>query len=327
MSLPHASTTNGSISHVVLIVTFPVKVVTRTVHSDWRNLGLYGLLILLVACLFGFIISDSLVRPLKRIGSAVEAIGSGRLDVRAPVTVGPVELRRLAEAINSTAARLITLLEAQRTFVEDASHQLRTPLTALQLHLENLQHSGEVSDTEDLAAVLSEVARLNGLVDSLLALARNESRKPILIPVDVHDVALERVEFWRPYAEERGLDIEATLATKLEVLVIEGILEQVLDNLLSNAFDATAPGGRIRIDAIAALDYVELHVIDNGAGLGPNERELALQRFWRGRGSSDEGSGLGLSIVDQLIRLSGGSFELREAPGGGVDATILLRKV
>jgi signal transduction histidine kinase len=327
MRLPHATDPSGSIDHVVLVVTYPVKVVAKTIHSDWRNLGLYGVLILIVACLFGLVEADSLVRPLKRIVKAVEAIGSGQLDERAPVNEGPVELRSLAESINATAARLITLLEAQRAFVEDASHQLRTPLTALQLHLENLQYSTGEAGAEDLAAVLAEVGRLNGLVDSLLALARNESRRPILIPIDLHRVVLERVEYWKPFAEERQLELTANVDSTVDVLVIEGVMEQVLDNLLSNAFDATPPGGQVRVSANEKLDYVEVHVIDNGSGLEPHERELALRRFWRGQTSSDEGSGLGLSIVDQLIRLSGGSFELREASEGGVDATITLRRV
>jgi len=324
MSLPRASNPNGNIEHAVLVMTYPVKVVARTIHSDWRNLALYGFLILIAACLFGLVVSDSLTRPLRRIGVAVEAIRSGQLDVRAPISAGPIELRRLAASINATAARLISLLEAQRAFVEDASHQLRTPLTALQLHLENLEHSG--GSAEDFAAVLAEVDRLNGLVDSLLALARNESRKPILVAVDLAHVVHERVEYWRPFAEERELRLDASAESRAEVLAIEGVVEQILDNLLSNAFEAAPKGGWVRVSIDVKVDDLELHVIDNGSGLGPEERVLALRRFWRGRSSSDDGSGLGLSIVDQLIRLSGGSFELREATGGGVDATVVLRR-
>lgn len=326
MQLPHASTPSNSMNRVVLVMTYPVKVVAKTIHSDWRNLGLFGVLILVAACLFGLVVSDSLARPLKRIGGAVEAIGSGQLDVRAPVTAGPIELRRLAGSINATAARLISLLAAQRAFVEDASHQLRTPLTALQLHLENLQHSSGYEGAEDLAAVLAEVGRLNRLVDSLLALARNESRKPILVPLRLQQIVLERVDYWRPFAEERQVELTWSVDESIEIMAIEGVMEQVLDNVLSNAFEATPPIGRVRVSGIEFGDIVELHVIDNGIGLDSLERELALHRFWRGQASSDEGSGLGLAIVDQLIRLSGGSFELREATDGGIDATIVLAR-
>ena len=327
MRLPHASNPAKSINHVVLIVTYPVTVVTKTIHSDWRNLGLYGAVMLAIAYILGFLLSNSLTRPLRRISSAVDAIGGGQLGVRAPVDEGPPELRRLAQAINSTSARLINLLEAQKTFVEDASHQLRTPLTALQLHLENIQYGETDLAVEDFQSVLSEVGRLNHLVDSLVALARNESRDPLLEVVDLAAVTEERVTFWRPFAEEQDLKLEISASPGLETFAISGVLEQILDNLLSNAFDATPAGGRIRVEAFASSDAtVEIHVIDSGPGLQPSERELALRRFWRGRDNTSDGSGLGLAIVDQLVRLSGGSIELRAATTHGLDATVLLHR-
>ncbi len=325
MSLPHAAVPAHSITDVKLIVTYPERIVTRAIRSDWRNLALVGLLMLAVACLLGVVISSSLVRPLRRIGRAVDAIGNGELDVRVPDHEGPSELRRLAQAINATTARLITLLEAQRRFVADASHQLRTPLTALQLHLENLQSAGATTSPDDVSSVLSEVGRLNRLVDSLLALARNESRSPVLVTVSVKYLVIERVEYWRPFAEEHGLNLYVVAPSEISIVVVDGALEQVLDNLLSHAFDATPRGGSIRVLVTRVGTTVELHVIDYGVGLSPEQRELALRRFWRGRQSDVEGSGLGLAIVDQLVRLSGGTIQLRANPGGGIDATVIFR--
>jgi signal transduction histidine kinase len=312
---------------VVLVVTAPVLAVNSRIRSDWRDLALYGLLMLVLACLFGFIISGSLVRPLRKISRAVEAIGGGSLDVRAPETMGPRDLRVLGQVINATSARLITLLEAQRTFVEDASHQLRTPLTSLQLQIENLQRgSGSTSDV-DLTNVLSEMERLSRLVNSLLALARNESRTSILVPVDLRDLLNERAEVWGPLAGELGLTLHVSTDPSLIALAVEDALEQILDNLLANAFDATPSGGAIRIVATREDERVELHVIDNGPGLSATERTNALRRFWRGRQNASEGTGLGLAIVDQLVQLSGGSIELHDAAGGGLDATITLRRL
>jgi signal transduction histidine kinase len=219
------------------------------------------------------------------------------------------------------------LLEIQQAFVADASHQLRTPLTALQLHLENLQRGDGSSGADDLNAVLAEVGRLNRLVDSLLVLAVNESRHLDLLTVNLHDAILERADVWHPLAEELDLRLETSVAANLEGIAVAGVLEQILDNLLSNAFDATPAGGRISIEANQVSDAIELHVIDDGPGLEPDERVLALQRFWRRRDNNSVGAGLGLAIVDQLVRLSGGSVELREAASGGIDATITLRRV
>jgi signal transduction histidine kinase len=327
MRLPHDASDVARIDGSVLIVTFPVTIVTSAVHGNWRNLALYGLVMLVAAIGFGFLISTSLTRPLRRIGRAVEAIGGGELRIRAPVDEGPPELRRLAEAINAMSARLVDLLEAQKTFVEDASHQLRTPLTALQLHLENLQFGERQARPDDFIPVLSELSRLRRLVESLLELARNESRPAILTVIDLAAIARARVDYWRPLAAEHGIVLNASGDLELATLAIEGVMEQVIDNLLSNAFDATAPGGRINVETRVVGGHGELHVIDNGVGMNPANRRLALRRFWRARDNPAEGTGLGLAIVEQLVRLSGGGIELREAPGGGVDATVVLRRV
>ena len=326
MRLPHDRSDAARIDQAVLVVTFPVTIVTRAVHGNWRNLALYGLMMLLAAVGFGFLISTSLTRPLRRIGRAVEAIGAGELRIRAPVDEGPPELRRLAESINAMSARLVDLLKAQTTFVEDASHQLRTPLTALQLHLENLQYGGKTGP-DDFIPVLSELSRLRRLVESLLELARNESRPAILSVIDLATIARSRVDYWRPLAAEHGITLNSSGSHELGALAIDGVMEQVIDNLLANAFDATPSGGRIMVDTLLADEHAEVHVIDNGVGMSPTDRRLALRRFWRARENTAEGSGLGLAIAEQLVRLSGGGIELRESPGGGVDATVTLRRV
>jgi signal transduction histidine kinase len=199
-------------------------------------------------------------------------------------------------------------------------------LTSLQLHLENLQVAESVSNENDLNNVLAEMNRLSRLVDSLLALARNESKTPVLVAVDVRELVAERAEVWRALAAEMDLEIVIDAPGELRALAVEDVLEQVLDNLLSNAFDATPAGGRVKIESFAADNHIEIHVIDNGPGLSPAEREMALRRFWRGRENQSEGTGLGLSIVAQLVQLSSGSIELREAKGGGLDAAITLRR-
>ena len=314
----------------VLLVTLSATIVNGAVRGGWLKLGAFGLAVLAVATALGLVISGSVTRTLRRIESAVTAIGGGSLDARAPTNSGPAELRRLASAINSTAARLIRVLEAQRTFVADASHQLRTPLTALRLRLENIRGADAPLDTHDLDAALTEVSRLSRLVEALLALTRSEAEQPMLVRVDVGGVVDERLEAWKPLADEQHLSLDASLksgASPLAALACPEALEQVLDNLLANAFEATPQGGLVRIEAFQSDQFVEIHVIDNGPGLDPVERERAFDRFWRGRASGHEGAGLGLAIVDQLVRLSGGSSELREARDGGTDATVRLQAV
>ncbi|HQU27055.1 MAG TPA: HAMP domain-containing sensor histidine kinase, partial [Acidimicrobiales bacterium] len=281
----------------------------------------FALLILLVAVALGYVLSTSLTRTVRQIGQAVEAIGQGQLETTAPTDLGPPELRRLAEAINATAARLIRLLELERTFVENASHQLRTPLAALQLHVENLQGGLEGPDVASFEPVRREVARLARLVSSLLEMARIEAAPAVVSTVDLAGVARERVDYWQPFADELGIVLAYEGPESLTVRAVDGVCEQVVDNLLSNAFDASPSGGPVRVTVSSNGTGAHLHVVDAGVGLSEDERHAALGRFWRGTPET-EGTGLGLAIVDQLVRLSGGTVALLEAKTGGVDASV-----
>ena len=111
---------------------------------------------------------------------------------------------------------------------------------------------------------------------------------------------------------------------RLGALAGPGFLEQVLDNLLANAIDATPPGGSVSISAGHHGGHVVLHVVDTGAGMAPADRTRAFDRFWRPEGAPPEGTGLGLAIVAQLVRVSGWPYAARGRPGGGVDAVVRL---
>ena len=111
----------------------------------------------------------------------------------------------------------------------------------------------------------------------------------------------------------------------MRALAGPGYLEQVLDNLLANAFDATPPGGAVRLSVVRTGDDVDVHVIDSGRGMRAEDRARAFDRFWRSEGSSADGSGLGLAIVAQLVHVSGGTCWLEAGPAGGIDAVVRLQ--
>jgi signal transduction histidine kinase len=232
-------------------------------------------------------------------------VGACELTARAPEDDGPPEVRRLAEELNRTTGKLAALLASQEQFVADASHELRTPLTALRLRLEN-------GDTE---AALGESQRLARLVDELLALARIDASTVASNRVDLGSLVARRLELWEPFAAEHGVALTSSV-DGAGVRAGAARVEQVLDNLLSNAIDASPPGSEIRI----AADHRELHVIDEGPGLTEEQRARAFDRFWRNRKGS--GSGLGLAIAKRLVEQDGGSIELREARSGGVEAVV-----
>jgi signal transduction histidine kinase len=305
---------------VVLLVAESAAPLHSRVRSHFIMLALFGFGVLAVATALGTILARSLTQPLDGIEAAVAAVGAGRLSERAPVARGPSELKALAETVNEMADRLEELVHTQRAFLADASHQLRTPLTALRLRLENLEDTLEIDHRADLTAALGETDRLSRIVDGLLTLARAEGGvRPRREPVDV-EAAL---------AEERQVSLEPPRAPSAQVrplraLACEGHLQQVLDNLLANALEATPAGAKVSLDAVRVGDRIEVHVVDDGPGMSPGDRTRAFDRFWRQEGAPHGGTGLGLAIVAQLARMSGGTAWLDASPAGGVDAVVRL---
>ena len=167
--------------------------------------------------------------------------------------------------------------------------------------------------------------RLARIVGDLLALARADAAEAPADDLDLRELVVGRVEAWSALAAERGVELAVALAGRPRARAGRERLDQVLDNLLSNALEASPEGGTIRVESCDDGGWVELHVADEGPGLPPDDRDRAFDRFWRGR--PGPGSGLGLAIVRRLVGIDGGEVELRESPGGGVDAVVRLRPV
>lgn len=320
----------------VLLVAQQAAPLHSHIDGDLARLAIFGAAMLAVAAAAGTLIARSLTRPLAEIESAVASLGGGDLAERAPTGRGPAELVALGRTVNEMAERLEELLHTQRAFVADASHQLRTPMTALRLRLENLEGAlGGDDATSDLGPAIAEADRLSRVVDGLLALARTDGTRPGREPVDVAEALRERVEAWGPLAEERQVRLVAAEGPgaadgrdgAATALACPGYLEQVLDNLLANALDATPEGGTVTLAGGRDGDAVEIHVVDTGPGMSAEERTRAFDRFWQKDGEPHEGAGLGLAIVAQLVRASGGSARLEAAPGGGLDAVVRLEAV
>lgn len=316
-------------------VTYSTDQLDARVRRYWLGLAGVAVVSLAAAALVGVTFARWVGRPLDRVRLAAVDLGRGDLAVRAPEGDGPPEVRQLAHSFNATAARLEHLVTAQEAFVADASHQLRTPLTALRLRLEVL--AGDVADLvegaeagapsvgEDLEAALAEVSRLSRLVDGLLALARAEREDAQLTAqaLVAADVLAERATAWEPLAAEH----DVVLAVRPTTAVLRATPDrfvQVVDNLVANAVEASPPGGAVELWAEPAAGGVEVHVADEGPGMGEEQRQRAFDRFWRsGEGRTGlGGSGLGLSIVARLVAADGGRAELRAAPTGGIDAVV-----
>ncbi len=300
----------------------------QRVHTAWLALVALAGGVLVAVALLGLVVARSVTGPLTHLERAARRLGGGDLGARAPANTGPAEVRALSREFNSMAGRLEELVAAQRGFVADASHQLRSPLTALRLRLENISATQPSADTDtDTDAILVELDRLSRVVDGLLVLARSEGQRPERAPINIDAVVADRFDAWSALAEEAGVTLDVDLPPRAPVFawLVPGHLEQIVDNLLANALEATPPGRSVHASVGCDGGIVEVHVADEGRGMGEHERRHAFDRFWRGSASRPgAGSGLGLSIVRQLARTSSAEVELREAPGGGVDAVVRM---
>ncbi|MFE4703507.1 sensor histidine kinase [Streptomyces sp. NPDC056738] len=315
---------SGTTIRGALRLTYPMAMVTDRIHTIWLALALAGACVLAAVALVAFTLARWITRPLRTLHRATTQLADGRLTNPPDATSGPPELRELAASFTHTATRLQQLLDAQQAFAGEASHQLKTPLTALRLRLENFEPYLDPRAHDSLDETIGEVERLGRMVHGLLALARLENSATTPEPTDLDAVLAERAAMWDSLAAERYVTVTVTGTTAGRVWAIPGALEQVIDNLVANALRVSPPGTTL---TLTRAPGAELHVIDQGPGMPPADRERAFDRFWRASDSHHDGTGLGLPIIRHLVRASGGEITLHPAPGGGLDARVHLQPV
>ena len=266
-----------------------------------------GLAALLLGLVLAWILAGSLARPLRALASTARRVEEGEVDARADI-IGAREQQEVAIAFNEMTDRLGQVLEAQREFVGNASHQLRTPLTGLRLRLEA---AGLKSDDEavrrELELAEAEVERLTRLLNSLLTLARTGDRPPVRAPLSLRSAAESAYERWRPRADASGHALALDGDGDALVRASDEDVAITLDNLIENAL-VYAPTG-----TTVTLTWDEggrLAVLDEGPGIEPGDERRVFERFRRGR-TDRPGTGLGLAIVEALARRWGGTASIR----------------
>jgi signal transduction histidine kinase len=287
------------------------------------------LLALAVPILVGFVLMGAWVLtgralvPVSRIRAEVEDIEATRLGSRLKVPDTGDEIAQLASTMNHMLDRLDASARAQRQFVSDASHELRSPLAVIQQHAEVAKlHPGSVSVDELAGVVLAEGARLQGLVDALLLLARlDEPPQRRLEAVDLDDLALDEVHRSRQGDVQLvGSDISAA-----RVYGDPRLLAQVVRNLVDNAVRHARTRVSVSLNVVEA--NVVLTVDDDGGGIPADSRPKVFDRFVRldeARARDEGGAGLGLSIVREIVTAHHGSVTIEEAPGGGARFVVVL---
>ncbi len=279
----------------------------------------------LLAALVWAIVTWSL-RDLRRISAE---IGERAPEHMSPLPIErvPKEIERMVSAVNNLLARLQIALARERRFTADAAHELRTPIAALKVHADNLRTArNEVEADESRQQLDRGIERIERLVAQLLTLNRVEpdAAMPAPVPIDVDAIVRQQVEALRPLAEVRRIGLESQISP-VRLLGDGPALESLVRNLLDNALRYAPEGGRVRIALGHSDNTATLCVDDSGPGIPPEARERVFERFHREAGSGVEGSGLGLSIVREVLALHGGRIELDTAPElGGLRVRIVL---
>jgi signal transduction histidine kinase len=222
------------------------------------------------------------------------------------------------------------MLENQQHFSGAVSHQLRTPLTALRLRLDQAQDA--VGDgTSPVAVALEasrvEIDRLQEMIEQLLALSRLEGGSAATVTVNASIIVRNRIAVWESLAAERHITLKVLGLDSAPCVALEGALEQIVDNYIDNALTAAPVDSTITIEVQRIQRHIHVDVIDEGSGLSEEKRALAFERFWRGATTENApGTGLGLAIVRQLAVASGGVAELLPRTDGkrGLVARISL---
>ena len=314
-----------------VIVANSLAEVDRTLNRLGFFFLVLGLLALLaIALVSRWIIAISL-KPLEAVEETAEAIAAGDLSARLPAAKPDTEVGRLTTSLNTMLGRIEESFAARvssesklRRFVADASHELRTPLTAIrgfaELHRQGAV-VGEEKTKELVGRIEKESIRMSSLVEDLLLLARlDQSREMAQDPVDLNLLLTEAVASAKAAGPNHPIELSLPSA-EVFVLGDSQRIHQVVANLLANARTHTPDGSQIKVSLEQGVAETIISVSDNGPGLSESDQERIFERFFRADPSrartSGEGSGLGLSIVDAVMKAHGGYVSVKSKLGEG----------
>ena len=303
-------------------ITRNVQDVSNAIRDATVGLVIVGVAGLLAGLLIAYGLAASFARPLTRLAGTAERLGEGDLSARAGDVGGADEIEELARSFDEMAGRMERTVQAQREFVANASHQLRTPLTGMKLRLESARD--RIEDPElraQLDAADLEVDRLSETVDRMLVMSKRiEQGDPT--HVDLADAAGRASARWQERATAKGVEVRIAG----EHAVGQGNpadLDQAIDNLIDNALAYGA--GPLELETSTDAGQAMLAVRDHGPGIPAGEQQRVTERFYRGKTAPSGGSGLGLAIARDLTERWGGSLLVRDADGGGARIEIRLR--
>ena len=315
---------NGQTVGAVRVTQSVEEVNNRVRRSVLALIGI-GAFALLLGLALAWVLAETLSRPLRQLAASARRVEAGDLSARAEVK-GATEQQEVARAFNDMTERLGRVLEAQREFVSNASHQLRTPLTGLRLRLESAAMKAADPDLEaELNAAEHEVDRLARLLTALLTLAREGQAPTPGRAVSLEEAAAGAHARWSDRAEQDSGRIALEGSEAVTACASDDDVAIMLDNLVENAIHYSPPGTTVSIRWGQTGTEVWLAVEDEGPGIAPGEEETLFDRFARGTaGKTMPGTGIGLAVVQMLARRWRGRASIRNRPEGGARVEVWL---
>ncbi|PZG03969.1 HAMP domain-containing sensor histidine kinase [Nonomuraea aridisoli] len=301
-----------------------VNVQTLATLRDYSLLTLAGLYVASLG--IGWVLSGRVLRPVRSITRTAEEIQATDLKRRIKLNGPRDELKDLADTIDTMLDRLEEAFRAQRQLIDDASHELRSPLTIIRANVDAVLAAPDASEAERVRAVAivdRATTRMTRLVEDLLATARRQGTAFADADVDLARVVAEACEEYAAPAAARDLTISRDLSPGLDTTGDSDALRRAVSNLLSNAVRLSPPGGTIRVAAGRDSGWLWAAVRDDGPGIREADQVRVFDRFWRGEASRrDRHTGLGLAIVRQIVESHGGRVAVYSRLGQG--ATFVL---
>ena len=316
-------------------VSIPTAPSYAEMRQTWLTFLVIGGVVLLVTIAASTLIARQIAVPVRKLTATSEQIAAGRLDERVSPE-GPNEIRRLGVVFNQMAERVQEMIAQQRAFVDNAAHELRSPLTSLRLRIEMLQTrgKGDAGLTQRyLGQMEREVGYLQRLVDHLLALAsvENSDLAAPKAPLDLARILYDVTDEMGEVARQAGLALQTDIPEHLPTL--EANAEQMnglIRNLIDNAIKYSRRGGKITLTAKSGRDAIEICVADTGIGIPAEALPRIFDRFYRvdaARSRKEGGAGLGLSLVRSIALAHGGRVEVQSRVNEGSVFTVVLPSI
>ena len=306
-----------------VVVEANVDVAREAIVEQWVLLLVGAALATTVGLVIVFRLSDWVLRPVRRVDSAMEAMERGDIASRIADDTGPPELRRMIRLFNSMADEIERTMSRQQEFALNASHELRNPLGALLVRVEHLAPGLDdhlTLQTKDRVEVSGVIVPI---IDTLLSLARSSGRSAAAEKVDVASVVRERVDAWRDAASQSRVSILTDGAASVELVTDRMIVEGALDAVIDNAVKFSPAGARVVVAVERTDEGATILVRDNGPGVDTEELAHLTDRFWRSpRNRTTQGSGLGLAIATDLLHSIGGALVIDAPDDGGLAVSL-----